>query len=279
MTNDKTKIPFPATDSDPASDAEISGAVMKNISEYDGHFALKAKDKGSSRQLLGKVCIVAFFVHDIKCAWKKEEKEIMKDVLIKTVEELNRQSGLSKNKLALSYAYDDVPVQLKYERDNYMPLVREVLCQYGNYNNAAGYSAHYKAKFSKDEAPIVFFLHKDFRSFAQQHSSESADSSGELSFVSYRDNIDNCVRTLIHELMHQFGAIDYYLPAKVKAVAEKVFDNSVMNGGLQIDPLTRYLIGWDKDPDESVFSFLEQTKDVTEEEITQAYIEDSDNDW
>ena len=52
-----------------------------------------------------------------------------------------------------------------------------------------------------------------------------------------------------------------------------------MNSGDQIDSLTRYLIGWDEEPTEEVLSFLQETKEITEEEIRQAYIKDKDNDW
>lgn len=264
---------------DTAVPSDTEETAKKDISDYADHFALKGIDKGSSRKLLGNVCIVAFFVHDIKCAWKKEEKAVMKEVLVKVVDEINSQSKLPPKKLSISYAYDDVPVQLKFDADNYYALIPEVLKQYGDYQTVADYSSHYKKKFSKKEVPIVFFFHRDFRSFAHMHTAEGEDKSGELSFVSYRDNVSDCVRTLLHELLHQFGAIDYYLPEKVKQVAERVFENSIMNGGMVIDPLTRYIIGWDEEPDDSVFRFLEETKDVTPEEILEARIKDSYNDW
>ena len=84
---------------------------------------------------------------------------------------------------------------------------------------------------------------------------------------------------MTHELLHQYGAIDFYLPAKVSAVTRKYFPNSVMSSGIIIDPLTRFLIGWDQAPREHVLRFLEETKTITMEDIWEAYRKDSKNDW
>lgn len=259
---------------------DISDTNNKNnsISDYENHFALRGMGKGCSKQLLGKVCIVAFLIQEAKSAWKKDDIEKCKAVLEKAQSILRTQSGKTENRLHVVYAMDVVSVQLKFDRDFYEELETNVLKQYGNYTNAAAYQHHYEKKFLKDEAPVVFILNKNFRSFAL--TSHTEDTGNETSFVSYNDDIDKCARTLVHELLHQFGAIDYYLPETVKAAAEKYFPDSIMKaGGERIDPLTRYIIGWDEEPEESVLSFLEETKDVTDEEIREAHRKDEDNDW
>lgn len=248
------------------------------VSQYEDHFALRAKGKGCSGSFRGKVCFVAFLVHEAKSAWSKEEIENCKAILKKVQSTLQTQSGLTKNRLHVTYAVDVVSVQLKFDKDFHKELEKNVLKQYGSYADSAAYQEHYEKKFLKDEAPVIFILNRDFRSFAISSDTDPA-SGNEASYVSYSNDADSFSRTLIHELLHQFGAIDLYLPGNVKAIAEKLFPNSIMNGGTQIDPLTRYLIGWDESPNDEVIQFLEETKEITQEEIIEAYQKDTDNDW
>ena len=247
-----------------------------DMSKYKGHFALAGKKKGSSSELLGNVCLVGFLVIDRSTTWKDSEIETMKNVLKMAADSFMEQSGLRPNRLHVSYAFDIVPLQYKYERYNdyngETPVVTDVLKQYG-YDNVADYTTHYKGKFEKKEAPLVFFINRDFRSY------ESTRGHGEYCFVSYRDDVIGCVRTLMHEVLHQFGAIDYYLPDSVKSVAEELFPESIMLHGNQIDDLTRYIIGWDKNPSETALQFLDATADVTQADVDRARDADSDNDW
>ena len=249
-----------------------NGSEKTDMRKYEGHFALAGKDVGSVRRFRGKVCLVGFLVHDRASAWQEKDVEQMKTVLQKAAFKLKEQSGLTDNRLQVTYAFDSVPIQYKYNRDNFSRVTNDVLEQYG-YPDAGSYKAHYEKKFKKDEAPIVFFINRDFRSFAHTMSSS------ESCFVSYSDDAESCVRTLMHEVLHLFGAIDYYLPERVKEAAQKIFPESIMLHGEEVDDLTRYLIGWDKEPSAAALAFLDATADVTEEEIAEAREKDADNDW
>lgn len=250
-----------------------------DISEYADHHALKAKNKGCSQKLLGNVCVVAFLVDEERSAWKPDEVDEMEEILESAINNIKKQSGLTDNRLSISYAFDVVPVQLKFDRNLDHQVVECVMDSYG-YSDTSSYQKHYEKKFSKDEAPIVFVLSKSFRSFAViDRSEEENTDSDEWSFVSYTGDKASCERTFIHELLHQFGAIDYYYPEAYSKAAEKILPNSIMNSGTEIDSLTRYIIGWDEEPDEKALQFLEETKDVTEEEIAKARKKEEDNDW
>ena len=247
-----------------------------DINKYDGHFVLAARKDRKEGGLLGKICIVAFLVDDRAGAWKDDSIEHIKSVLQKASVLLKEHSRLTDNRLQISYAFDTVPVQYKFDRDRHERVLTDVLEQYG-VKDVSSYQKRYKRKFDKSEAPLIFFIKRNFRSFASKHG--AVDNSGRFSFVAFNENTDANVRTLIHELLHQFGAIDLYLPESVKNAAREFFPESIMLHGNEIDDLTRYLIGWDKRPSETVFKFLEATKDVTEEEIKTAREEDNDNDW
>ena len=267
------------SEKDRSAKAGAAGEKAVDMSKYEGHFALSGKNKGTSGEFLGKICLVGFLVNDRSSSWSDEDIDKMKTVLRRAAETIKEQSGLSDNRLKISYAFDVVPVQYRYERDEYKRVVDDVLVQYG-YKDAASYKEHYEKKFKKTEAPLIFFVNRDFRSFALMDTSEAMnDGSSEYCFVSYSNDTEDCIRALIHELMHQFGAIDYYLPEKVKSAARKIFPESIMLHGLEIDDLTRYLIGWDREPTGNALKFLDEIAGVTEEEIKEAREKDKENDW
>ena len=81
-----------------------------------------------------------------------------------------------------------------------------------------------------------------------------------MSVVSFRKfDLKGSERSLIHELMHQFGAMDYYTPAFVEEAAKKYLPHSIMNDGSEIDALTRYVIGWDDTLTPEAIAFLKAT--------------------
>ncbi len=258
------------------TDKEIVEKVTDQ-NRFDGHFALEGKNKGSIKEFLGKVCFVCILVNDRRSAWSSEEEEKIKDVIQTAANEIKRQSGLTDNRLKISYAVDKVPIQYvfdRYESENIDRLVKDVLVQYG-YEDVASYQEHYKRKFKKKEVPLIFFFNRDFRAFEHMDYLNGS----EYSFVAFSGDEKECMRTLIHEVLHQFGAIDYYLPDRVKETAQKYLPDSIMESGSKLDDLTRYIIGWDKEMSESAISFLENTADITDKEIADAREKDSDNDW
>ena len=126
-----------------------------------------------------------------------------------------------------------------------------------------------------DETPLLFVWNRDFRSSAHQSGSEStARRVGEWATIALWDDIfknpHGAWRTLLHELLHLFGAEDFYYPAAIKTAAEKWLPGSIMNGGDSIDDLTRVLIGWDDRLTSNAVDFLEATKHVTDKEVDEA---------
>jgi hypothetical protein len=263
MKTDETEIKTEDTDVNPEID-------------YTGHFAFAAMEKGCAKKLYGKVTLVAFLVHDRSSAWKQADVEKIKSVLKQTARFIKEKSGLTDNRLTVSYAFDDVPIQFRYDGENDRSIVREVLKQYG-FDNAADYKGHYEAKFKKNEAPLIFIINRNFRSFARNVDLNPTGS--EYSFVSFNDDINSCVRTMIHEILHQFGAIDYYMPQTVQQAAQRIFPDSIMSRGWEIDDLTRYIIGWEKELSDKAKQFLEETSCVTLEDVYKARELDKDNDW
>ncbi len=250
-----------------------------NLDDYKDHYTMRGRDKGCSEKLRGKVTMVSFLLNDFDSAWLPEEVEEFRQVLLNSMALIKNQSGFNDNELKLSYAMDVVPLQRKFDRNEPSgEVVKAVLKQYG-YESASRYHQHYETKFKKNEAPLVFVLNKRFRSFAINRDSEKKDQGSEWGFVSYEGDIDRCTRTYVHELLHQFGAVDYYVVPLIKEAANEIFPDSIMNGGKIIDDYTKYLIGWIDEPTEKMARFLERIKDVTYEDYLEAYEADKRNDW
>lgn len=234
-------------------------------------FALHGLDAGCCRKLLGKVVLVSFLVDDAESKWTDDAEAKFVEVMKDAEEKIMAQSGRSKSELMIVHARCRVSVPYVVTRKNHDSCIKDVLRRFG-YRTVSEYQAHYEEKFARNEAPIFFVFNKPFRSYASRvavRASERSDAAlegSEWAFLSYKPEHEN-TQTLIHELMHQFGAIDYYYPEQVKALANAYFPESIMDSGGVIDPLTRYIIGWDEELAPEATAFLRDVSSVSEEEV------------
>lgn len=252
-----------------SNEGEIPFEQIKNV------FALRGKNVGCSVKLRGKVVMVAFLINDGESQWDPESQAAFVGTLKQSAAFLMDTSGLGRHDLNIAYAYCQVTVPYVVERRNSSRFVKDVLRQFG-YEDAQSYQRHYESKFLRDEACISFVFNKKFRSYAsrvdaaQAVEGESPDGN-EYSVVSFnaKDPADS-QRTFIHELLHQFGAIDFYYPERLMIEAEHYLPGSIMNSGNSIDGLTRYIIGWDDAPSAEARAFLKAISKISPEEVAYA---------
>jgi len=235
-------------------------------------FALRGKNVGCSVKLRGRVVLVAFLINDGESHWDAQSQKVFADGLKQTANYLMDTSGLGRQDLDIAYAYCQVTVPYTVEKRNSSRFVQDVLRQFG-YEDVQSYQKHYESKFARDEACVTFVFNKNFRSYAVTVSSgENTDAENpignEYSIVAF-DPKDptGSQRTFIHELMHQFGAIDFYYPERVKLEAEHYLPGSIMNSGDSIDALTRYVIGWDETLTADAKAFLKAISKISPAEI------------
>lgn len=88
----------------------------------------------------------------------------------------------------------------------------------------------------------------------------------ETAFIYHND--PECV--LRHELLHLFGAADFYHVPQLVAAVKKHMPNSIMLDGNKssnrVDEVTAYLVGWLKEPTALVRTFLKETAHLTRED-------------
>lgn len=247
-----------------------------SLDEFRNAYAIRGKNAGCSLQLRGKVVLVAFLVNDGESVWDEAAEKAFVSVLQSSADRLMAESGLSKEQLQVAYAWCRVDIPYAVNRKNTDNCVHDVLRQFG-YTDAQSYQKHYEEKFFRDEAALSFVFNKTFRSHAQRISKqgtniEAASPGGdEYSIVSFSaKDPSGSERTLLHELMHQFGAIDLYYPERLSFEANRLLPDSIMNSGNTIDPLTRYVIGWDTSLSEDAQAFLRAVSKISEADIEYA---------
>ena len=122
--------------------------------------------------------------------------------------------------------------------------------------NAVQY--HLENEMGVQEAPLVLVLNKSGRSLAYQ--------GGNCEYaVLYKGT-----KSFSHELMHLFGAKDYYTSEQIKAVAQNCFGESIMLSSAtskEVDDLTAYLIGWTDMLSAAASGFLDATNYLTEQDL------------
>lgn len=236
-------------------------------------YALQGKNAGCSLKLRGRVVLITFLVNDGESEWNQKSEKAAIEMLKSACARLMSESGLGKKEFQITYACCQVSIPRVLSRRTSKNCVVDVLRQFG-YSSVQEYQRHYEEKFSRDETAVTFLFNKDFRSFAHNvdktsgTAEEEHPNGEEYSIVSFdTNNITGSERTFLHELLHQFGAIDYYYPEVIKFKAERFLPNSIMNSGEIIDDLTRYLIGWDEKPSDVALEFLNSIKMVTIEDV------------
>ena len=75
--------------------------------------------------------------------------------------------------------------------------------------------------------------------------------------------------SLIHEILHLFGAADLYFPKEVSDIAKEMFPESIMFNSAynKIDDFTKYVTGIYNEHSLSAKVFMDKTKDLTGEYI------------
>ena len=230
---------------------------------YKDHIFLSYRNVGGSRKLVGDVVIVVFLVNDSESHWTDADKKRYKALHLAAMRTLKRAATQHGVNLRLRNAYAEVTLPMDCSRENYAQWSQSVIQQYGK-KTIPDYQKAYKANYKLDEAPILFIFNKPLRSMAV---SVTADTRGygELAMITSQCR----QRTIIHELLHQFGARDLYYPLELRDLVSRMCYSSIMaaDSTYVIDPLTAYLIGWTDEIDWAAEQILNCTKHYTHESM------------
>ena len=238
--------------------------------KYPNHIFTSYKGIGGSKKLVGDVIAIVFFVNDKCSAWTEDAKATFTKNHISAMQVLMDSAKAHGVHLQIRRAYADVNSPFDCSTKNYIKWSQQIIRQYGK-SSLLAYQKYYTAKYGCDEAPILFAFNKPFRSFAIS-TNPLTHTYDELASVSCIDRQNS----IIHELLHPFGARDLYFPQELKTLVSQMQYDSIMASvsSYHMDSLTAYLIGWTDEIDEKAVKILEQMKHHTHESLSKAIAEE-----
>ena len=223
------------------------------------HFALRSRDVGACRKLLGNIRAIVVIVNTPQHPWTQAKRDELNRVSWSSVEYMNKNAQTYHANAHFDFCY--LEYTLSGEYDENLNWYWEILHDYFHLNSMQEIQDYYTSPADVDEAPVLFM----FNSWALSHT-----------YTAYTDypgwNEEFCVifcdtkmndNYLTHELYHQYGAIDLYdyHNEGIYALSRKYFPNSVMRcEGVEMDDLNAYLIGWTDTLSDKAQRFLKESE-------------------
>lgn len=211
------------------------------------------RDKGSCRMLRGDITVSVILVNNEEAPWTLTDMGVLSNIVDEALDTLEREAAAYNVPLSMTPVYYRVTGSLDPDEANWVQNTISTIPEL-DIDNLQG-------------KPLFFALNVDGRSFARSGSQKE-----HVVFYMERD-----AGTVRHELLHLYGAEDFYFHEEVEAAAETHFANSVMlnsNSYSVTDPFTAYLVGWVDEPDEVASAFLADIAHLSNQDVEDARSED-----
>ena len=228
--------------------------------EYSDHLVFQSVNLGSCRELTGDVAIQVVFVDGDEGAWNEKNMAEYKKAMGQAYDQLTRwgRDYGQEVRISLRYAHTAESMDLDFlDSDAWADHVL---------NNADLPARGDDSVYMQECMPIIFLLNEGGRAYACANASET-----------YNDYLvcfnNSTVSSFSHELLHLYGAVDYYYPLAYQEAAQKYFPQSIMfttEEHKEFDGLTAYIIGWTDTLDENARAFLEDTRHIRKEDLENA---------
>ena len=220
------------------------------------HWVEIARDFGPAAKLVGDIQLLLVFVSTPEHPWSEEEITNFFNIVHTSKDFILDEADRYGVPLSLTAQYFEASIPYEFDGSDlsnidlswYWYLVKN----YFHKDGMVSMHEAYEEQFGKDNTPFLFVFNTPYRNIT--YSADLLHPNWQEEFSIYygqqplRDNM------IVHELMHQYGAVDLYdLNSEgVEEISEQIFPDSVMlrQEGTEIDELTAYLIGWIDDPAE-----------------------------
>jgi len=234
-----------------------SAALTEEL--FEDHFFLQNMNRSSCRTLTGEITLYVIFAETPNASWDQASRKSALTTLDQACILLEQAASAYKKHLSLTYSCHAAPSLPPVDEDDLEIWVDLALERAGL--PARGGDSPYMQQHS----PILVLFNEGGVNFAMAN--------GDDDFCEYLFLHKGFVKSsVVHELMHLYGARDLYYPQSCKKIAEDIFPASVMltYNSTAIDRLTAYCIGWQDSLADSAINFLKSTAHVTEEEFDEA---------
>ena len=264
-TSDRSGSASTAASAGGTAEEQETAPIATGHARYYSNYFISGRDRGETLRLKGDVHFIHFFCDHAGSSWTPQAKKEYKIAAEKARSMILEQAQRRNIPLSITNDYQDIKLQgdaVHRAREKVLDALR-----LGSIQDA---KRIFSLRLGCEEAPLVFAFNEVYRSHASLVFQLFPGASESSSIFRSEVSKTFIARTIVHELCHQFGAVDYYYPEAVKAAAEKILPNSVMSGGRTIDDLTAYAIGWTSVLSPDAIKFLDATQSVTLEEIRAA---------
>ena len=249
---------------------------VENYPQIRDHFYLKGRGAGASKALRGRVAVVTVYARRSPKDWGPAMQAKLRSARQAAGELLVAEAARYGVKLELKFYRAEV--NLPADADPKKLCYLHVKEAFQN-RTMEELQAHYEKTLNVDEAVLLLAVESPGRSYAsmawQGFQWKGADLP-EMSTVLLRPDTTahHACYLVAHELLHQFGAMDYYFPEEVATWAKRYFKDSIMGvgDGMAVDDLTAYLVGWKDTVSAASWWFLKRTSHITAERFFQMLI-------
>lgn len=240
--------------------------------EYYNLPIFKNRLYGNCTTLEGDVAITVLFMDDQESYWTQEDMDTFLEELNSVCWDLMSEASLWDK---------DVNFTIQSTQGYVDEIIYPELAGYGfgNYISSAGFSSNIsdlagtlQARTYSEKVPVIVAFNKWGRSFAEP-------------FVSETSQVERCyifddTSAIKHELLHLFGATDFYYHDYVKQAAERELGYSIMSASdnfYPVDEMTAYLIGWTDTLTSNAQNFMYSAGTVGTEALNEAREQNSQN--
>lgn len=233
----------------PVAQAEIDYLAAFRERNSFATIITQSRDKGSCRMLRGDITVSVILVGNEDAPWTLPAIGTLHTIVDEALATMETEAAAYNVPLALTPVYYRITAGTDPDEPNWLENALSAITD-----------LEYGALQGK---PLLFAMNVDGRSFARTGMDHE-----HVIFYMERD-----AGTVRHELLHLFGAEDFYFHDEVEAAAERYFANSVMINSESYsvtDPLTAYLVGWVDEPDEVASAFLDEIAHLTNSEVEEA---------
>ncbi len=232
----------------------------------------KDYNDGSCYDMTNSVCYLVIFLNDSVSSWTEDEKsQFISTKFLPSLHFINIKAMEYDVKLNSIYQTFNTDRDLTFDGDmeddvvtngvkwNLFPLIAAAM----GYNSVKKMNSSLKKEFQVDQIAYLVVMNKEGRSYKHSY---HLSSSNKIEFcIFFDDSInyqnDYCGSTIAHEILHLFGAEDFYNPygdlPKRAELSDELYPNDIMNhsysniNDAEIGAFTAYTVGWsDKLPEE-----------------------------
>lgn len=237
---------------------------VEDYPQIKDNFFLKSRNIGASRRLNGDIEIIVCFMKKRNNDFSMTAQAQFKKELYTACDWLKAEAQRYGATLSFKYRFFTVDTPENADPKNGYLLIKDF---FNSQNiNIDKLQNRYEMMSGSNESPFILVFDEQGRSFADKQPTENIIHN-EISVVfRYSDNRFYW-SGIAHELLHQFGAIDYYYPRPITEYAEIYFKNSIMGIGMQntLDDLSAYLVGIKDTISAESYYFLKETMWITYE--------------